>query len=276
MSGYLQRLLHATLPASNRPALTPVLKSTSPIFEQNQLLGLAEFHAGEADAEVGADVSRPPLPSAAVPAIATLEITPQDFQPVTPAGARDGAAAPLPPSSPDPVLQPVRPDPKIFETAPAVAPESATKVSATPVRREAVFAPAELARVATAATPSIRPEGISQPNAEHGPAAPQIVTLGVPRSVGPLEQAPDAPLPPSVLEPRPRPDFRDIEPDTDQPRPEHAPPRITIGRVAVEIVPDAPPVARSATAPRTAAEASVIGPLGNRRARRRLFALTRL
>ena len=54
------------------------------------------------------------------------------------------------------------------------------------------------------------------------------------------------------------------------------PPRITIGRVTVELVPDQAPAAKPARAPRTAAAASMIGRLGNRRTRRRLFALSRL
>ena len=53
-------------------------------------------------------------------------------------------------------------------------------------------------------------------------------------------------------------------------------PRITIGRVTVALEPDPGPTATPVRVPRTAATASVIGPLGNRRARRRLFALARL
>jgi hypothetical protein len=80
-----------------------------------------------------------------------------------------------------------------------------------------------------------------------------------------------------VLEPRPRPVFDDADPDADQPRvdPQQTP-RITIGRVTVALEPDPGAAERATRAPRTAATASVIGPLGNRRARRRLFALARL
>jgi hypothetical protein len=98
------------------------------------------------------------------------------------------------------------------------------------------------------------------------------------RAVESIERAPDAPPPPGVLEPRPRPYFDNDDADLHQAEPMALPaaPRITIGRVAVELVPDPAPAARSASAPRTAAAASVIGPLGNRRTRRRLFALSRL
>ena len=90
MTGYLQRLLDAAPPASGPPPLTPVVKSTSPVFEQNQLLGLAELHAGEGDAEAA-------LPSAAdVPGSRTASAR----RPTPPAGrrrrppARDDAARP--------------------------------------------------------------------------------------------------------------------------------------------------------------------------------------
>jgi hypothetical protein len=124
----------------------------------------------------------------------------------------------------------------------------------------------------------IASEATSQPDVQERPAAPQTVAPDVPRSLEPIEQVPDAQPPSSVLEPRPRPDFRDITPEAHQPQPEapQAQPRITIGRVTVEVVADQGPAAKPARAPRTAATASMIGPLGNRRARRRLFALSRL
>jgi hypothetical protein len=79
-----------------------------------------------------------------------------------------------------------------------------------------------------------------------------------------------------VLEPRPRPDFEAADPAAAEQRSKPPPePRITIGRVTVALVPDPAPGTAPA-APRTAAAASLIGPLGNRRARRRLFALARL
>jgi hypothetical protein len=302
MTGYLQRLLDPALPASGPHALRPVVKSTSPIFEQNQLLGLAGFHPGEGHEEVArpvADVpsSRTPLPPAAATAVPTLELTRHDLQPAMPApptraevrgymagdpsatrSAAADATAPLPQEPPDFVVEPGRPDPERFETTLVVEPEGAADGTAMLAPREAVFAPAEIEGMATEAPPAIGPEAIPQPNTESRPAASQIATRDGPRAVNSIEQVPDAPLPPSVLEPRPRPDFDDDGADPPQPQPEplQAPPRITIDRVTVELVPDHAPVPRSAGAPRTAEAASMIGPLGNRRTRRRLFALTRL
>ncbi|MGH6900859.1 MAG: hypothetical protein ACREJ5_30615, partial [Geminicoccaceae bacterium] len=108
--------------------------------------------------------------------------------------------------------------------------------------------------------------------------APSSVIRDAPGDARPIGRAADAPLLPRDLEPRPRPDFDDRDPEPHQPRPEplQAPPSITIGRVTVELVPDPAPAAKPARAPRTAATASMIGLLGNRRARRRLFALSRL
>ncbi|MBL29427.1 MAG: hypothetical protein CMM50_17990 [Rhodospirillaceae bacterium] len=59
------------------------------------------------------------------------------------------------------------------------------------------------------------------------------------------------------------------------PEPPPAPaegPKIEIGRLVVEVVRDAPePAAPQAPAPRTAAQASVIGPIGDLRAGLRRF-----
>ena len=113
---------------------------------------------------------------------------------------------------------------------------------------------------------------------EHAPELPVRALDPSPPAAAlePLQTAPDTSPPPSVLEPRPRLDFRDVA-DADRPEPASLQaPRITIGRVTVELVPDPAPRAKSSGPPRTAAAASMIGPLGNRRARRRLFALSRL
>ena len=306
MTGYLQRLLDPALPASEPPGLRPVVKSTSPIFEQNQLLGLAGFHPGEADPEVarrviGPPSARTPRPPSAAPAAPMLEITRHDPKPAAP-DSRTGAevavaghllaphspsanrTAPHPHEPPDTVLEPVQPDRELFEplprfeTALVVEPEGATDVPARPEPRKAVFAPAEIERMATEAPPAVGPDAHLQPNAENRSAASQIVTRDALSAVESMEGVSDAPAPPGVLEPRPRPAFDDDDAALQQaqPKPPAAPPRITIGRVTVELVPDHAPVARSAGAPRTAEAASIIGPLGNRRARRRLFALTRL
>ena len=305
MTGYLQRLLGPAPPASGTPALTPVVKSTSPIFEQNQLLGLPDLHAGAGDAEPAPPVAGVPsaptlLPPAAARAVPTLGIAWHDALAAMPASSPDvelgrriagdsvaarpaaaDATAPLPPGPPAPVREPVRPDPEIFEpvarraTVPDPAPSSVPEAH---TRREPVIVPVDTEPAAREATSLIAPEATPGPDRQQRPAAPQSVTRDGLRAVESIERVPDAPPPPGVLEPRPRPHFEDDDADLHQaePMPLSAPPRITIGRVAVELVPDPAPGARSASAPRTAATASVIGPLGNRRTRRRLFALSRL
>jgi len=311
MSGYLQRLLDGALPAS-AAALTPVVKSTSPVFERNQLLGLTDLHAGDAETELA------PPPAAAVPSTSVVSaampvpqvaatapipaITPPDPRPVTRAvwqGAELGhpmAVEPVPPrrpvatatmpgrrEAPDTVVEPMPPDPEVFEStprldaAPAPSPEPGTELTPPPAPSKAILARGEIAQVATAATVVIGSEATARADTEPRPAAPHVVIRDAPRDLEPIEGAADAPVPPRDVEPRPRPDFGDAA-DPDEPRPESrpSPPRITIGRVMVEVVPDRAPAAKLPLAPRTAAAASMIGPLGNRRARRRLFVLSRL
>jgi hypothetical protein len=312
MTGYLQRLLDAAPPASGPPPLTPVVKSTSPVFEQNQLLGLAELHAGEGNAGAAlpsaADVPRSrtasaqrPIPPAAAAVVRLPEMMPHDPPPLPPAPRREamsgspmsvdpsppGTAAvavttPEPHEVPDTVIEPARPDPETLEpalrleTAPAGPPEPATAVTPAPI--EPVLVPAETTQVATEATSLLETEATARPDTEPRPAAPSSVIRDAPGDARPIERAADASLLPRALEPRPRPDFDDRDPEPHQPRPEllRAPPSITIGRITVELVPDPAPAAKPARAPRTAAAASTIGLLGNRRARRRLFALSRL
>jgi hypothetical protein len=308
MSGYLQRLLDTTTPAADPPALTPVAKSTSPIFEQNQLPGLAGLYGGAGEAEVapqpgdapGVRAARAltPPPPATAAAVPSLEITRHDplpatqapspvavvgrpvaEDPPTPLWATIDAASPLLQEPPDTALEPMRPDPEIIEPSPrletllVVESERAADTPAMLMPLEAVFAPAASERVATGAAPATGPGATSQPEE----AEELSVIRDAPLDGGPIDPVPDVPLRPGVLEPRPRPDFDGADPDADEPRPEpqHAP-RITIGRVTVALVPDPAPAARAVRAPRTAETASMIGPLGNRRARQRLFALARL
>ena len=314
MNGYLQRLLDTAAPASEPPALTPVVKSTSPIFEQNQLPGLAGFHAEEGEAEVAPQVgdapakggarAPTPLPPAAAPAIPTPEITRRDPLRVTPtpssrpAVSRPAAenplptlrptvdaTSPLPQEPPDTTGQPARPDPEIvepslrLETVVRTEPERDAPATLEPLERswpaESVFAPAASEPAASATAPAIGPAVVFQPEEREKLAA--AVSLDEPREPAPIKPLGNAPLGPVVLEPRPRPAFDDADPGADEPRPEpQQAPRITIGRVTVALEPDPGPAARPVRVPRTAATASVIGPLGNRRARRRLFALARL
>jgi hypothetical protein len=312
MTGYLQRLIDAATPAAELPALTPVVKSTSPVFEQDQLLGLFDHHL-EADAEV---VARPApyAPDA-----------PDPFQPAEPA-----ARAPVPavpayrPYQPDVMTPPTssgpRPEPTVVDGAPLPLPSDAARTRNPPPqeRSDASFeAPSPVPMptgsepwqlgatdvapglAATAEPPSAREPSLVQlattlmmreaatpgwTEATPGPAAAAglpgeafVVREPAP-GLDPPGSIPEVPAPPVVLEPRPRPHFADVEPKEEQPDAPslQAAPRISIGRVTVEIVPDPEPAARAARVPRTAAAASMIGPLGNRRARRRLFALSRL
>ena len=138
-----------------------------------------------------------------------------------------------------------------------------------------MFAPAASERVASAAAPAIGPAAVFQPEEREKLAA--AVPLDEPREPAPSKPTGNAALRPVVLEPRPRPGWDDADPDADEPRFEpQPPPRITIGRVTVALEPNPGPTATPVRVPRTAATASVIGALGNRRARRRLFALARL
>jgi hypothetical protein len=308
MTGYLQRLLDTAAPAAEAPTLTPVVKSASPIFDQNQLPGLAGLYAGEGEAEitpqVGAAPDVPasraptPLPPAPSPDVPTLEITrrnplplpptpdavvrrPMAEDPSTPHRAPAAAHPALPQKPPAGGLEPVRPDFKIIEPSPRLEtvllaePLQVTDAPAPLMPSDPAFSPAAIELVASRTEPAIEREVPLQPE-ETGRLAGSPAGAAA-REVLPIEPTSDAPLRPSVLEPRPRPDFEAADPAAAEPRPEPlpAPPRITIGRVTVALVPDPAPGAAPA-APRTAAAASLIGPLGNRRARRRLFALARL
>ena len=309
MNGYLQRLLDTGTPASEPPALTPVIKSTSPIFEQNQLPGLAGFRAEEGEEEVAPQVSDvpaigvarapAPLPPAAAPAKPAPEIIRRDPLRVTPtplsrpAVSRPAAENPRPTLRPtvdaipaqlqeptDAALEPPRPTPEIVEPSPRLetvvptAPERGPDAPATLELLQSVFAPAA-SEPASATAPAIGPRVVLQPQEREALAV--AVSVDEPRAPAPIKLLGNAPLEPVVLEPRPRPAFEDADPSAGEPRPEPPQaPRITIGRVTVALEPHPGPAARPVRAPPTAATASVIGPLGNRRARRRLFALARL
>ena len=311
MTGYLQRLLDATLPASGPPALTPVVKSTSPIFEQNQLLGLTDLSAGEGEPEAAlppaaeapsayAASAPPPLPpTAAGPGVAIAEMTPfasqaapwpdpspgrpSSVDPLPPRPEAPEASAPALPESSVTVIEAAWPDLETSgpaprrESEPLAQREPAWEASPAPDPFEPVLAPVEAGRVAGEAAPPIGPEAGFRSEPEVGLAAPHAAVPDLPRPVEPVAHA-DPPFLPRELEPRPRPEFDDGDPEPHQSPPTslEAPPSITIGRITIELVPDPAPVAKPAGTPRTAATASTIGPLGNRRARRRLFALSRL
>jgi hypothetical protein len=308
MTGYLQRLLDTAAPAAEPPTLTPVVKSGSPIFEQNQLPGLAGLYAGEGEAEIaprpgdvpGVPAARDPtlLPPAPAPAVPTPEITRRNPLPVPPTPAPDAlvrrpvaerpptshhatleATPSLPQEPSDSALEPARPDLKTIEPSPRLEtallaePPRVTDAPTPLMPTEPVFSPAAIEQAASGATPAIERAVPLQPNETESRAGSPA---GAAAKVLPIEPTSDAPLRPSVLEPRPRPDFEAADPAAAEQRSEPPPePRITIGRVTVALVPDPAPGTAPA-APRTAAAASLIGPLGNRRARRRLFALARL
>jgi hypothetical protein len=317
MSAYLQRLLDTAAPRSEPLALTPVVKSTSPIFEQNQLPGLASLYAEEGEADAAPQVldapgaaavrAPTPLPPATASAIAQPKGTRRDPVPVSPtpslhpAVGRSAAESPLPtirsavdaaPPPPersrDAAVEPAPSDPETVEpqrrletmlhAAPevgldALAPlEALAPVFAPP---QSVSAPAASEGVASETARPIEPRVILRP--EEREQSARAVSLDEPRAPAPIEPLGSAPPRPVALEPRARPAFDGAEHDSDEPRPEpQQAPRITIGRLTVALEPDAGPAARPVRPARTAATASVIGPLGNRRARRRLFALARL
>ena len=327
MTGYLQRLVASTLPTSGSPALAPVLKSASPVFEHNQLLGLSGTQPGEMDAEtVPAMFDAPGRQDSSAPATALppLEITRHEPRPVAPTrwpsaeigpavtadllapdSMASGATAPLPQQPTVSLSTSVRPGPAIVEPAmfrvpaTALASERAAGPTETPAPRRPEAVPVNAEQSAANAGPPNEPEPIATPETQENRAVPAVVATEAPRAIGsmrslppierardaspsrsvlaPVEHAPDAPAP-NLLEPRARRDPGEVEAAADHASPEtpQAPPRITIGRVTVELVPDPAPAAKPAKSTRTAAAASIIGPLGNRRARRRLFALSRL
>src|SRR5690606_25638233 len=314
MSGYLQRLVDSAAPASEPPPLVPVVKSTSPVFEQNQLFGLLGLEGGDRDAEIAPPlIEEPGPPDQVAPAARSVFGAPPRLDLPHPEPWPDRVAASpdpevgrvvAPPLAPrpaavDPItvarqppryppVEPALPDRVVLERVPPFKPVPRSDVeqadpSAPPPAEATVFTPVMIENLPNEPEPPVARTAPPQAHAE--PGSPERIVLRdvaqtrvneAPRLPEPVEAAP-APPPASVLEPRPRHDFRDVEPNQDQaaPAPPQAP-QITIGRVIVELVPDPAPVARSAPPARTAAAASVIGPLGNRRMRRRLFALSRL
>ena len=250
MSGYLQRLVDGVAPAT----LAPVVKSTSPVFEHNQLLGLAGFEAEQAEVPLAEapDTRRAGAPSPASPALPTVAPAPQAYPPETP--------APRP------------------EAVPGLRPQDVRDVPAAPVPQEISLAPMTGERATTAAMPAagFLEAALPPPEGER-PAESRLALRDLTRAIEPAERGPDAPPAVPLLEPTLRRDFEEAGPGPRPaaPEPAQTPPQITIGQVTVEVVPDREPAARPARSPRTAEAASVIGPLGSRRTRRGSFALSR-
>jgi hypothetical protein len=332
MSGYLQRLLDtaAAGEATRVSTLAPVVKSTSPVFEQNQLLALGDVAFGT----VPLPRPEPLMPTASPTRRPDLGIA--------------GRPATWPPPDPDTasamssgLVDPAFLEAPRFETVrhsseigppPATAPSSPTVVSGEPgaetgvPRRVAQEQPAEVVSAAEQERWNTVPPPPSQagrPGWSNGTSvvdaeeAPPSVLAGVkrpsrsaaadrrssptdtprpdlPMKIEPrVRSTPDAesaakpvdlglerPSRPRPVEMTPRPP-RDDGPGLAEPRTEAirraAPqPRITIGRITIEVAPDTKPAAVTPPRPLTAEAVSLIGPLGRPRTARRLLALRRL
>jgi nicotinate-nucleotide--dimethylbenzimidazole phosphoribosyltransferase len=328
MAAYLQRLLDTAAPIGAGPlGLAPVVRSSSPVFEQNQLIALEEPVAGPSEARLAelpalepsapseARLAEPPAfePGAPwqepAPVESGLHGEPRPAPVAVPPATR---AAPLVPADRPPVAAASEDIPVPDAPAPAADPAVATVIELPrqpPMRRDRRPAPiepapltpprppaaaAERVEVAQAAPPASPPRpAVAEPaNADRREEAPrgratereEIEPHILPREVDEVRAidppaAPDpAPEPPrSYLSPRPPPDPVPPDPNREAQAGSAEPvqPTITIGHVTVEVVEDsqpgsAPPQALSA------ASASMIGPLGQARAARRLFALRRL
>jgi hypothetical protein len=127
-----------------------------------------------------------------------------------------------------------------------------------------------VARVAEAVEAG--PNADARPRAVRGRAEADNALLHPP---DPTDRAREPPR--TELSPRPRPDFGADAPlsEPHAGTAEPVQPTITIGHVTVEIVDETRP-GPVAPRPLTAASASVIGPLGQARAARRLIALRRV
>jgi hypothetical protein len=300
MAAYLQRLLASAAP--DRVALlslVPVVRSSSPVFEQDQLLAL------DAGATPSVDLP-PPHPHAEIEAPPALDTRPAFHRP----------AAPVP-SPPVPVPVPAaRPAKAEHSSDPPTAAIPPLDPPATPLLRvpgrqaktaEEILTPvlpSETAQNDSAPAPTRRSQ---PPFTEPGDAALSAPEPASTRAVPPIEPAdpqkaagreqpapgpeqleeqaqslsdpsqPSEERPRIELSPRPRPEpYEDLPPT--EPRAEQAaplPPTITIGHFTVEIIGEPKPQA-APSRPLTAASASVIGPLGQAQAARRLIALRRL
>lgn len=308
MGGYLQRLLDTAAVGGPPPAtLAPSPRSTSPVFEQNQLLGLGDY-----DLIVPIRTGTGPDDGAgfATPSAAMRNRTrpirttaPWGEGPPETTSRLETALEPPRGWPPPPAPAPVAPVPPggLHGTDPQA--DFGLSGSATVVgsrRPPEDVAAEQKTNEASSADPSweappplwpapTRPEPVlrlevapfSAPRPGHlheareGPLQgsdqpdPDLVVHPSLDAASPDRTAPVEPCPTPALafDPRPAP------PPPDRPGP--AEPAITIGHIAIEVVPDrrpdpAPP------RPLTAAAASVIGPLGQLRMDRRLLALRRL
>lgn len=295
MQFYLQRLLDTAVSGPLAPStLTPVVNSASPIFEQDQLLGLTEFD-GAAPAAGNTETfgstivpfepppATPPAPPGQ-PSVGKLAMPWREPVPEQPPPADPPSSPPVPPSipaappapsaehvEPEPFVQPIPPRPAppspleivSVQTAPPGSPEPDPAPPATnahlprPAEAEAVPSRPEPRPIRPEIVPATRPAWADEADPAAGHAS--------------IEPAAFTQLRPPSLEPRPLPEPPPAPAASPAPMPRV--PGITIGHLAVEILPDRKP---EPARPLTAASASVIGPLGRARTDRRLFALRRL
>jgi hypothetical protein len=304
MPAYLQRLLDTAAPTPGAAlGLAPVVRSSSPVFEENQLIAL--------DAQAGASPDAPsfepsgegwqmPTPDRAPPASAFPQARSGSPSPVPTSNAPLTPAPQVPSQPAAPLLRAVpltelpfatRIEPITTPDAIVERPELSRDVSRPSDKPHATLgqprpSPADLMEVA----PIGPPPNVARskvPIARTDQAGPNAEAR--PRAVRRLEEPETAPTDPAghsepnqapariELSPRPRPEPTAYLPYDEPPAAPAAPvqPTITIGHVTVEIV-DEPRPAAAAPRPLTAASASVIGPLGQAHAARRLFALRRL
>lgn len=305
MPAYLQRLLDTAAPASPDRvglappiSLTPVVRSDSPVLEQDQLLGLHEPSETEGEVPLATSPEPPPASAPRVP--------PRREAPTSPAEAVM-RARPVPgiPEAlvPTPVAEAVTDAPPTAVPSPPAS-RAARMLDPPPAPSDLppMSEPAALPAVPVPVTPASLAETRPAEPVEHGDAlqtpvveaadapprrdpSPRLADPAAPADPAtpdlPADRAdPPAPVeaPPRIeLSPRPRPEpipeARHAEPPPVHAAP--AQPTITIGHVTVEIV-EEPRSTAPPPRPLTAASASVIGPLGQSRAAHRLLALRRL
>ena len=316
MAAYLQRLLDTAAANPAGPAgLAPVVRSSSPVFEQNQLLALEQPVAASAEprpVEVPADawsepwrgpaavepglpgeprgpalVAVPPVPRAPPPPLADPASAPEARAPTAaPAFATPFERARRPPPARHPRAAPVESSPsspgltavvRAVPPAGPLAPEAAVPEPVAAGRREEASPPRPEAAAVQPIDAGRRGEAPPREPTEGQDAGPHLrpattddlATLD-PRATldRESEQSRIDLSPRRAMEPVPADPPREAQASPAQP----VQPTITIGQVTVEVVEDS----RPSSPPLTAASASMIGPLGQARAARRLIALRRL
>lgn len=298
--GFLQRLTgDAGDPPAPAPVLRPVLRGTSPAFEDDASL----WEMPGAPAEEAAPAY--PTPSFLLSDGPTRLTEPAERQetereraPEPPAQAARPQSAPIsvPPSAEPFMAQAATPAPQpsaqmspapvapVHDQRPAPAP--ATQGPAWPLQTPARKAPdrSEEPSSAQPSTPTAPTESANAPAARppvsaeifphpmstrETPTVRPTARVGEPDEAAPLTRS-SATVAPALV-PRAR-DAAAAFPLPETPPAPTPGPKIEIGRLVVEVVRDAPePAVAQAPAPRTAAQASMIGPIGDLRAGLRRF-----